>query len=409
MAESKYDRVKRLNAARQRKWRATHMEAIREKRRNDRVDLKGYREQEQNDDFGGGGGNDDFGGGDDDFDENIPPAPEPEPAPKRGRKPPAKVYTEEVTLAEIEAMEVDARRGNVALAAGTKKVRKDGMRIVFRVTGSKNLAKTLLTIAKVKKAIAEAKHKNNPAKALQLNTQKVAVESIVWCIDHLDLRLPAPVRQSYLDLMDVYKLQSKSATKERQENPEFNVMPYSEYLAKIREKHGDDSKQFVIASLYNEATLRDNFYNLVLVNDARAMTNDKDNYLITPRAVKSSMNLVINTYKTDKKYGVIRVKLSASLSKLLRTYIAKKGVSDGSPLFPENKSGLSAYISKMTKDIAPGAKGGIDYIRQSVISEQLDKVGGLSAEARVELARSCGHSPNAQVSYVRGLNNKKSG
>jgi hypothetical protein len=133
------------------------------------------------------------------------------------------------------------------------------------------------------------------------------------------------------------------------------------------------------------------------------MTNDKDNYLIAPRASKGSLTLVINTYKTDKKYGVIRTKLSVSLSKLLRAYITKKKVAHDSRLFPENKTGLSAFISTMTKKVAPGAKGGVDYIRQSVISEQMNKAGGLTSEEKVRLAKTCAHSPNAQLAYVRSL------
>ena len=407
----RYAQILALNRARQQRYYERHQAKIVKQRRDDRAELKQLREQNQphfdeyggNEDFGDGG-NEDFGdGGNEDFGQPAPPAREPEPpvVRGRGRKAPAKVFTEAVVLAEIDAMKFDVRRGNVELSEGTKKVRKSGIQTVFRVTKSVNLLKTLSNFGKVKKAIDEATYKNNPNKPLMLNSRKVAVETIVWVIDHLNIPVPAPIRQSYLDLMDVYKIGS---TKEDKENRTYDVIPYTEYLAKIKDMYGADSKHFVIASLYSEATLRDNFYNLVLVNDERSMTNDKDNYLVAPRAAKGGIMLVINTYKTDKKYGVIKVKLSVSLSKLLRDYISKKGVVEGSRLFPENKTGLSAFISTMTKKIAPGAKGGIDYIRQSKISEQLSKAGRTITDMeKVELARKMGHSPMAQIGYVRKL------
>jgi hypothetical protein len=276
------------------------------------------------------------------------------------------------------------------------------MSTVFRITASVNLVKTLGNFAKVKKTLDTATLKGSD-KPMALNTKKTVVESLVWTIDHLNLGLAAPVRQQYLDMMESYKLQSKDQTKARKGDAVFDVMAYTEFLNKVKGEFGGDSKQYALASIYKEATMRDNFYNLVLVESVRGVVNDTDNYLIMPRAAKGAVTVVINSYKTEKKYGVIRVKLSAGLSKLLREYVAKKGTTAGSRIFPENKTGLSAYISTFVKKIAPGAKGGIDWIRQSVITEQMNKAGGITAEERVALAKSCAHSPNAQLAYVRGL------
>jgi hypothetical protein len=409
MAESDYDRVKRLGAARQKRWRSTHREVIREKRRKDSVDLRGFREvQAQDNNNHGGDGDFDFdgGGGGNDFDfdqDHDPPAPDPPvPVGRRGRKAPAKVFTLEIVLAEIQALEGDSRRNNAVIPQTTKNVRKSSMSTVFRITASKNLVKTLGIFAKFKKTLDSATLKGSD-KPMALNTKKTVAESLVWTIDHLGMNLEPAVRQQYLDMMESYKLQSKDQTKARKGDIEFDVMPYTEFLAKVKGEFGGESKQFVLASIYKEATLRDNFYNLVLVESDRGVLNDTDNFLIMSRAAKGAVTVVINSYKTEKRYGVIRVKLSAGLSKLLREYVAKKGTTAGSRIFPENKTGLSAYISTFVKKIAPGAKGGIDYIRQSVITEQMNKAGGLSAEARVALAKSCAHSPNAQLSYVRGL------
>jgi hypothetical protein len=178
-------------------------------------------------------------------------------------------------------------------------------------------------------------------------------------------------------------------------------MPYSQYIKKIKDKFGPDSKQFVVASIYKEATFRDDIASLIVVNDKRSM-NITDNFLLAPRAARGNMTVINQAYKTQAKYGVITVPLSASLSKTLQAYIIKTGVVDGGKLFPGNKT-LSSYVSIMNKAVDPNAKGGINYLRHSVVSEQLSKLKNISAEERVKLARQMGHSPLCQLAYVRSI------
>ena len=86
---------------------------------------------------------------------------------------------------------------------------------------------------------------------------------------------------------------------------------------------------------------------------------------------------------------------------MLREWVAKKDLNYDDLLFPGNKTGLSDFVNKMNKKIGI-QHGGIDYIRQSKISQEL-KAKEYSPEKRVELARLMKHSPVAQLKYVRLL------
>jgi hypothetical protein len=207
------------------------------------------------------------------------------------------------------------------------------------------------------------------------------------------------IKEKYKALMHVYVGKSKDQTDSRKSDPAFAVMPYATYLSKIKAEFGEKSKQFLIASLYNEVTVRDDFDLEIVSSDREVKTNTEQNYLIVPRLVKNNCTVIIKSYKTDKKYGAIKEKVSTVLSKQVRDWMLVNKLTDGNKLFPNKK--LSDFVSTMNKSIG-AMTGGINYIRQSKISEVLSKH-VMSDEARIVLARRMGHSPLAQLKYVRSI------
>ena len=148
-------------------------------------------------------------------------------------------------------------------------------------------------------------------------------------------------------------------------------------------------KESLIAKFYNELTVRDD-YGLVISN--KNLKNE--NYLlISPK----SMEVVINNYKTDKRYGVIRHKLSKPLEKLTRAYILKNKIQKGDYLFGAEL--LSSFVSKTNTTL--GYKGGINLFRHMKISEELAKA---TPAERVKLADVMKHSPVVQKAYLRRMN-----
>lgn len=392
-----YQHQLELARIRQKKYYDAHSETLKQKKKDDRKELKEFRER-----FGGLGINanapvvcNDCAQG------NAPvparrgrqaknalaPAPVPVPvaAPKRGAK--DKFDEESVVQALKDATDFKSE--------ATRKNYISNLKGIFRITKCPTLPKCLANFDKIKKSIEEGLQTNN--KPYSLNSKKGFFQAIVYVIDHLHIPVDDAVKEKYRVLMQVYVGKSKEQTDHRKTDPKYAVMPYSTYLTKIKAEFGDKSKQFLIASLYNEVTVRDDF-NLEIVSSERDVkSNTEQNYLIVPRLVKNNCTVVIQSYKTDKKYGPIKVKTTTALSKLIREWMQDNKLSEGNKLFP-NKT-LSDFVSTMNKSIG-AMTGGINYIRQSKISEVLSKQ-PMSEEERIRFGRRMGHSPLAQLKYVR--------
>ena len=107
------------------------------------------------------------------------------------------------------------------------------------------------------------------------------------------------------------------------------------------------------------------------------------------------MTLIINEYKTSKKYGQIKVKLSLPLSNLIRKYIQKEALLDGDYLFGDKN--LTSFVSKMNKEI--GIKGSISYFRQMSVSDLLRT--SPTAKEGQALSAKMAHAPLTQIKYLR--------
>jgi hypothetical protein len=278
----------------------------------------------------------------------------------------------------------------------TRKNYISNMRQIFRITNCPTLPKCLANFDKIKKSIEEGLQKNK--KPYSLNSKKGFFQAIVYIIDHLHVPVDDATKEKYRVLMQVYVGKSKKQTDSRKTDPAFAVMPYSIYMSKIKAEFGEKSKQFLIASLYNEVTVRDDFQ-LEIVSSEQEVKSDGTNYVVVPRLLKNNCTVVIQSYKTDKKYGVIKVKTTTVLSKQIREWMETSHLTDGNKLFP-NKT-LSDFVSTMNKSIG-AMTGGINYIRQSKISEVLSKH-VMSDEDRILFGRRMGHSPLAQLKYVRSI------
>ena len=166
------------------------------------------------------------------------------------------------------------------------------------------------------------------------------------------------------------------------------VPTFEEYLQGCKANFTVGSKESLIAKFYDELTVRDD-YGLVITDKN---LENKNYLLIKP----TSIEIVINNYKTDKKYGIIRHKLTKALEKITRAYITKNGLKIGDYLFGTEH--LSSFVSKMNKTL--GYKSGVGLFRHMKITEQL----GMATPAeRVKLAEVMKHSPVVQKAYLRKM------
>ena len=321
------------------------------------------------------------------------PEPEAEVAPKkRGRKPNT-VYD----IAFIKDKLND-------LSECTKKTYYASLDVIFRAMEGDNMAVFLKNFNKVKSDLEGVKKIRGNAD-YGLSAMRTHIKVIVLCCDPkqgVNVPITDVLFRKYREWYKLVTLEYDDQRKGQREDVDNAVIDFDVYKDKILEKFGTDSKEFLIVSLYNEATLRDDFGELVIVvSDREIDGSKKGNYLINPRGKTVPCKLVIQNYKTAKHNGDLKYTLSKSLTKLIRNYIESNELTD--KLFPQHyTSGLSAFVAKMSKSIMILQKGGINYFRHSKISSLLNN-GKFTPEDRVKLATSMGHSLNIQSEYARFL------
>ena len=111
-------------------------------------------------------------------------------------------------------------------------------------------------------------------------------------------------------------------------------------MRRIRISFGNDSKEFLLDMLYNEVTARDNFGELFIANTPQQISPNKK-YLLVPR--KGLLTVILQTYKTSKRYGKVVVPLSNELSLLFRNYLGDNVVA-GQRVFPAVNTILALLI-----------------------------------------------------------------
>ena len=128
-----------------------------------------------------------------------------------------------------------------------------------------------------------------------------------------------------------------------------------------------------------------------IINSKAQASDVNINYIIV--LDKGDAELIINKYKTDKKYGEQNLKLTKYLGNLIRKYIQKNKIKEY--LFGNVKS-LSTFVSGINKSV--GAKGSINTYRHMRASEL-----NLTPEERVKLSKIMRHCPLTNLRYVRKI------
>lgn len=369
----KIEHIKQLNRERQKRYYEKNKAKICEKKIKDRADLKKCREEKQ-------------------AVQQTPPEPSPPVIVKRivkinkktgkmiGRRP---IYD--------EAFIVNFLEKNIEKIAN-RKTMISNTKILFRLTECNDLG---ICLQKPEKLISEIENGEQTRKEgkYTVNSKKSLYYLINFLIQKLEIPLSNEIKNRYKNLLEEYKIESDNERLQRQANNEFSVMPYNEYMKKVLDAYGENSKQYLVVCMYNELTVRDDFQLEIIRTKAEAVDKNK-NYMIVPRG-KGVITFYIQEYKTSQRYGTIDFKTSPGLTRLLKNYMESKNLTYGDQLFPK----LSDFICKMNKDIGV-EKGGVNFIRQSKITQEIFK-NKISPAERVQLANLMRHSPVSQLKYVR--------
>ena len=219
------------------------------------------------------------------------------------------------------------------------------------------------------------------------NTKKGIIQVVLYMITQFQIKVN---RNAMNAMIQYFELTKEHSTKETEEKKENIVIPtWTEYLEQVKTEFGDTSKMYLIARIYSELSLRDDFV-LKIVN--KSPKNTDENYLVLN---KNNYKIIINHYKTEKKYGKIQVKLSKGLTNLVKAYMDANELKEGDFLLGDKE--LSSYITYNNKKI--GVNGGVSLYRQMTITEELGKK--MTDEQRIALAEKLKHSVFIQKNYLR--------
>lgn len=278
----------------------------------------------------------------------------------------------------------------------TRDKQAGALKAMFRVTGIHNIGSTLTTFNSIKNGVESGLQLNGTPYAI--GTKVLQVSVVLYLIDKMEIPMTDVVMKKYTDLYQELKIQEQDISRAKKTDPTQAVVPYTTYMELIEKQFGKDSKQFLIASMYNEVIARDNFGSLVIIPNLKSAVIKSQNYIIMPSNIESPMRIILQKYKTVGNSGGITFTLTQHLSNLLRYYILNHKLTD--KLFPEVKNGLlSAFVSSMNDKIK--VEGGINYIRHSKVSEFLAT--NPTPEQRRIFSERTFHSPDTQLDYNRIL------
>lgn len=170
---------------------------------------------------------------------------------------------------------------------------------------------------------------------------------------------------------------------------------FSDFLEQVKGAYGEDSPEFLLISLYNELTCRDD-YSQLLLTPAYKASICSFNYMVVKCG--APCEAIINQHKTSKVHGPLRVTFSPLVSARIKRYINQHKLQYGQYLFPHSK--LSGFVSGILTTC--GLKGSISTLRKMKVSEFYNDSSHSESEIE-ELAKSMGHTVNAACAiYYHG-------
>jgi hypothetical protein len=259
------------------------------------------------------------------------------------------------------------------------------MQRVFTVSNLEYWNGTIDTYNGIKESLDNCKY--------SLQTRRGAVQSVLVFIDKSGILIDPKITARYNVLYEVYGIKCSDANNAKKTSADNEVMDYNDYMKLIDTKYKTDSKQYLIASLYRECTMRDDYGNIRIITDL-ADDDDLNNFIFRN---DEKCTIIMNSYKTSKIYGKQLYELTDGLNDTINNYIVNNNITDF--LFPQQKK-LSVYVTNMNKKV--GVIGGINFIRHSLVSLFINR-DDLTPEQRHNFAVRMGHNEGTQQYYRRGI------
>jgi len=266
---------------------------------------------------------------------------------------------------------------------------------LFKMTGCVDMKKCLNSYKKMLNSIEKSEY--------SINSIKQTIQSLLFVSDKYNILHNLFSKKKADDLKKFFKsafekFKDKSITELEQKQSTIAYPSFNEYLNKVKNKYGEESKEYLISYLYSLFSVRDDFKNMKILDDIRG-ANENDNYLLIN---KNKMMFIINKFKTKNKFKKLQYTVTGKLKTQLNKWIQNKKLKIGGLLF--GKSSLSPFVSKINKSLGYNNHGAINMYRHMRVSDLYkgDKQ-KLTFEDREKLSNEMGHSLLVQKQYERNL------
>ena len=322
----------------------------------------------------------------------VTTAPEPAPEPIVAKNPAARKF--KIVLPPItpeKALELLTTLDGKAMKNSTAKTRTEDFKRLLEITGNPTNIVKILTKPKETIELINNSLLKNKTKLYSNNTLKNQYQIILTLIDVLGREKLKKEHAIFKEQFEIRKLDSIENNIQKKAEKDFDGNTFATYLATVKETFGELSKMYVIARLYYELPVRDDFMLKIVSN--KHPTSKENGVIYMPKKGKAIIH--IYQYKTDSKYGNIEKTISLDLTKLIRNYIKDNDLSVGDYLFGDKK--LTGFVSGYNKRI--GFAGGITNFREMKIAE-LFADPEISAMKRVKMAEEMKHGVNTQLWYI---------
>jgi hypothetical protein len=258
---------------------------------------------------------------------------------------------------------------------------------LFDILGTDNILKSLKNSKNVIYKIKTIGMIKDPSKTYGVNSLKQIFQFIVKLITLYNMPLSNNAIEAYKNEFEKLKIESVKQQEEKQN--QLELLNYDEYMKKVEDHFGKDSREYLTIAMYKVNTFRDDLGELLIVDKEYKRMNEKQNYLIVPELKSKNLSILLNAYKTVKKYGKETININKEYSKLIRNYIETNNLQYNDFLF--NAKSLSRYISSFNKKL--GLKYTINTLRKMKVSTGLIEADG-DASKILQIAKQAHHHPN---------------
>lgn len=231
-------------------------------------------------------------------------------------------------------------------------------------------------------------------KLYSTNSKKAMYQTILFLISNDKIKVSKKAHEAYKKEFELLNITSREQTEQNQQKE--TVLKFDEYLKKIKEAYGEGSKQYLISLLYSFYSFRDDLILEVIPTEKEATETNK-NYVVIPTGKIRNCIIILNEYKTSKRYGQDIISLNSEISNLMKQYKSNNDIKNNGFLFGEKP--LSGYIKKFNDKLNLNIT--INTLRQMKVSETLNEKG--DAETRLNLSKIMKHSPETSKKYKRTM------